>query len=69
MDKLGIISMVLCYAGFWLIPENPLPGIAILIISNLMWIYRGYIKRDWSVVLWQAGFVVINLRWLIIEKG
>ena len=69
MDKLGFISTLVVYAGFIILPENIIIGIILILVSNIMWIYRGWQKKDWSVVMWQAGFVIINIRWLLIERG
>lgn len=68
MDLLGIISTIIVYAGFVAIQQNMvIAGVLMLLASNIGWIVRGIKRRDWNVVLWQAGFVIINLRWIWLE--
>ena len=63
IDPLGAFATIIVYIGFLIVPDYPLVGIPILLISNLMWVYRGFIKKDWWLLIWQAGFVFINIRW------
>ena len=67
MDRLGLLSTIIVYIGFLLVPNLPIIGIVMLLVSNALWILRSVPRRDWSVVVWQSGFVIINLRWLMIE--
>ena len=65
----GPIATIIVYVGFWIVPDYPIPGIILLLFSNFLWCVH-FIKRDtpdWFAFLWQAGFVVINIRWLILS--
>jgi hypothetical protein len=74
------IATILVYTGFayithfsfWFIkfPHKPKLGITLLLISNVMWVIHFAITKDFTALLWQSGFIIININWLKNEyKG
>lgn len=74
---LAIISTILVYTGFgfisqfsfWFVkfPHRPRLGIIILLLSNVLWVIKFAMTGDVTEMLWQAGFIVINAKWLAKE--
>lgn len=69
IDYFGYLATLMVYAGFWVLPSHFELGVYILIVSNILWVVRSIIKKDWAVMVWQAGFVYLNLRWLSLGNS